>query len=306
VYYEIYIDVLFVINLFADYLLLRLVNRLLKCSATCFRSLLGALTGAAGFCLMLAVSAFRWPCCWHLSHILFSIVTVRIGCKIRGKKLFQGVIGWYVLAFLLGGMLQALLEQPKIRAWTGEMLMGDAPFYVAARTFISLSIISYLLILAGFRLYGLLQGKVSNIADVDIYIGDTCKKVKGLYDTGNRLYDTYTGAPISILEYDVIKSLLSEEEEQEMARMMAMGEGGEHILSFHPHYVLFHSVGKEQGLLLAVTLKQLCIYKDGLQQRVPDPIVALSAKPLSHTGHFQMIIHPDNISGQKTPFLPGI
>lgn len=294
-YYEIYIDVLFVINLFADFLLLRIVNRLLKCSATCFRSLAGALAGAGGFCALLAMSVYQQPGLWYLLQILLSLAVVQIGCGCTGKHLLLALFAWYISAFLLGGMLEALLSQPAIRSAAGEILMGDAPFSVAVRTFVFLGIISYLLIAAGIRLYGLLKGKVSNIADVIVYAGNKSKKVKGLYDTGNRLYDTYTRAPVSILEYDVIKGLLSEEEEQEMTRMLAMGEGGEHIASYHPHYILFHSVGKEQGLLLAVTLKQLCIFEDGSSQRIMNPVVALSTRPLSHNGHFQMIIHPDSI-----------
>lgn len=296
-YYEIYIDVLFVINLFADYLLLRLLNRLLRCSATHGRSLAGALLGAAGFCLMLVVSLYRYPIFWHLFSILLSIILVKIGCRCSGKLLLAGVVGWYILAFLLGGVLRFLLEQPIIRIWTGNVLLGNAPMYVALRTFISLSVISYVLILAGFRLYDLFRGKVSNIVDVEIYAGDTCKKVKGLYDTGNQLYDIYTGKPVSILEYDVIKNLLSQEEAAELADMMKLQEAGTCTAALHPHFIPYSSVGNEQGLLLAVTLQQLCIHKDGLTQRIVCPTVGLSDKPLSHTGHFQMIIHPDGVAG---------
>ena len=45
-YYELYIDVYFRINLVMDYLLLLLVRSILKCTATHLRMLLGGLTGA--------------------------------------------------------------------------------------------------------------------------------------------------------------------------------------------------------------------------------------------------------------------
>ena len=47
-YYEFYIDVFFVVNLVMDFLLLRLVNRVLKGTATPLSSLAGAALGAAG------------------------------------------------------------------------------------------------------------------------------------------------------------------------------------------------------------------------------------------------------------------
>ena len=48
VYYEVFIDVLFVINFVMDYFLLQLACRLLGHSATWPRSLAGAAIGAAG------------------------------------------------------------------------------------------------------------------------------------------------------------------------------------------------------------------------------------------------------------------
>ena len=51
-YYEFYIDVFFVVNLVMDFLLLRLVNRVLKGTATPLSSLAGAALGAAGICVI--------------------------------------------------------------------------------------------------------------------------------------------------------------------------------------------------------------------------------------------------------------
>ena len=46
-HYELYIDVFFVENMLMDYFLLRLSNRLMKCSATHLRSLAAAAAGAS-------------------------------------------------------------------------------------------------------------------------------------------------------------------------------------------------------------------------------------------------------------------
>ena len=49
-YYELYLDVLFLENLLADYLLLGLLKRMLKCQAGRLRRMLGAAVGSLGVC----------------------------------------------------------------------------------------------------------------------------------------------------------------------------------------------------------------------------------------------------------------
>lgn len=58
-YYELFIDVFFATNLVMDYFLLRLVNRLLHCSATQIRSLAGGAFGALSVSLLIAMECFR-------------------------------------------------------------------------------------------------------------------------------------------------------------------------------------------------------------------------------------------------------
>ena len=50
-YYEVYIDVLFLINFMMDYLLLLIVRRVLKCTATHGNICVGSIFGAAAVCI---------------------------------------------------------------------------------------------------------------------------------------------------------------------------------------------------------------------------------------------------------------
>ena len=52
VYYELYVDVLFLVNFMMDYLLLLLVKKMLKCTATHGRVCLGAFAGALLTCIV--------------------------------------------------------------------------------------------------------------------------------------------------------------------------------------------------------------------------------------------------------------
>ena len=123
VYYEFYIDVFFVVNLVMDFLLLRLVNRVLKGTAT---------------------------------------------------PLLYG------FSFLTGGILTAL------PGGTKEGLL----------TFCFITTATYWILILGMRLLEYLKGKSSAICEVIIRAGGKSVKVKGLYDTGNRLRDTLTRKPL--------------------------------------------------------------------------------------------------------------
>ena len=114
-YYEIFIDVLFTMNYVMDFFLLRLVNRLLHSSATLGRSLLGALIGAGGVCL-LAIHPGSRIMNTILVHVVINTLMVRFGCKLKKiRELVKGILVLYMAAFLLGGMM--MLVQRYSGSW---------------------------------------------------------------------------------------------------------------------------------------------------------------------------------------------
>ena len=60
-YYELYIDVLFLVNFMMDYILLLLVRKMLKCTATHGNVFMGAMTGSFLTCLIIVLP---------ISHVL--------------------------------------------------------------------------------------------------------------------------------------------------------------------------------------------------------------------------------------------
>ncbi len=98
-YYEFYIDVFFVVNLFMDFLVLCLTNRILRGTARPWRALWGALAGAA------LISLFFWTAkeINIINMLIFSLgttlVMVRLGCGLRkGKELLTGFLTWRKVA----------------------------------------------------------------------------------------------------------------------------------------------------------------------------------------------------------------
>lgn len=277
-YYEIYIDVVFIINLFMDYLLLRLVNHLCGGSATRLRSFLGALIGATGFCTAVICELYQNKSIWYAVHGVLAMLMLHISGMGKRMALLKAFGCWCMVCVLMGGILYTMLH-------------GLTPF----RAFAVFSILGYVLILAGIHIYQFWQHKTSHLLDVLLVYDGKQIKIKGLYDTGNQLYDSCTQAPVSVLAYETFKELLSEEEEIELSHFFHQPMVNTGILHFHPHFIPYHSVGNKQGMLMAVTLEKLLIcYKENWIT-VHNPVIALSPELLSDKTHFQMIIHPDCI-----------
>ena len=113
----------------------------------------------------------------------------------------------------------------------------------------------------------------------------------GLYDTGNRLCDTVTGAPVSVADPEILRSLLSEELTDRLLHLKERPEEIEstEIADLKPHYLSFQTVGREVQLILAVTLEDLCIQIPGERIHVSGPVFALSSEPFALGKEYKVI-----------------
>ena len=200
--YELYIDVFFLENLLMDYFLLRLSVRLLKCSATHLRCLAAAAAGAGLSCLGV-VFLRKYPL---LNTVLVSVaataIMVRFGCKIKDKKRFlQGILCLYLSAVLLSAVWRLLVRFAGTAVLKGVVVWGTAAYVIT--TFL-------------LWLYESLRENASRIWKVVLCQGEVCKEVKGLYDTGNGLWDTTCRRPVSVIRYSLIKELFSPELQKEL------------------------------------------------------------------------------------------
>ena len=287
-YYEFYIDVFFVVNLVMDFLLLRLVNRVLKGTATPLRSLAGAALGAAGICVITLLPLSSSYVRVLLSHGFLGVLMVWVGCRCRSwRKLVTGLLLLYGFSFLTGGILTALPVSTK------EGLL----------TFCFITTATYWILILGMRLLEYLKGKSSAICEVVIRAGGKSVKVKGLYDTGNRLRDTLTRKPVSVVEYGKFEELLGEDQKASFERLLDGNGSTEDIcarsvLAFHPHYISYRSVGQDNGLMLAVTVDELYVSAGEEGSVVKHAVLGLAGNQLSTAGNFQIIVNPCIVSAE--------
>ena len=259
-YYELYLDVLFLENLLADYLLLSLLNKILRTSVRRLRRLFGAAIGSLGVCcLYLFFIEGTWMGKLFI-YVVFSTVMVKIGLGIRDwRECGRAVILLYICGFLLGGIFQWVQRQNSFSLYP----------------FAGFTLISYCLLSASMKWLMKLRKHLGNVFETVVGFHGRTIRVKGLLDTGNQLRDPIFQKPVSILTEHVKQELCGSEE---------------------PLYQMipFHSLGEPKGLMPAFFADYLCIRKrDGKEKRIERPLLGITKEPLSSQKEYDMILHPD-------------
>ena len=285
-YYELYIDVYFLINLVMDYLLLLLVRSILKCTATHLRMLLGGLTGAAGACGIVLLPASLLIGKLILTYGILPVCLVKIGLQLKGKKLMvKGIVLFYLVSFLTGGVYQ----------WLYEHTSSKTGF----RTFLFFSVASYALIQAGMGVYRHFMAKNGNIYPVVLFWKGKCCHTMGLLDTGNSLKDPVRNKPVCIIEYDALSELMTTDMCRQVEDMLKLRicETQEYEPDGNFYYIPYHAVGKTNGLLPGCSIDYLRIDLDGEARIVKKPVLGICAEQVSSQKRYQMILHPQLLEG---------
>lgn len=257
-YYELYLDVLFLVNFMMDYILLLLVRKVVKSSATLGYICLGALTGAALACAVTLVPLPSSFVKFVLFHLVINILMVRIGLRLPwNRKLLKGVLVLYAAGFLTGGVFEYFHQYVEV----GSL-------------FFALSIVCYYIVSAVFWLLSGIWKLDSYQCEVELRQGTQVLKVPALMDTGNRLRDKLTGKPVSIIERPAAMELFA-------------GKFPEGL-----RYIPCHTIGKKRGVIPVVTLDRLKILDEG-EEWIEHPLVGITGESVTEDGEYRMILHPD-------------
>lgn len=277
-YYEFYIDVFFVVNLFMDFLVLCLTNRILRGSAKPWRALLGALAGALGISLFFWLSKEINTVNILIFSIGMSFAMVWLDCRpCIGKELLAGVLACWGISFLLGGLLYALPP----RAGKGILI------------FFTITFTAYWILNTGIRLFKYLKGKAVLRCRVILETGGQKIELKGLLDTGNCLTDTDTGKPVCVMEKSRFSGMLEKKQQDALESFCAMEDFGEgDAENLKPRFLIYTALGCERGLLPVVTADRLVIFWEGKKICLSQAAIGLSDAPLSPYGKFEIIISP--------------
>lgn len=256
-YYELYIDVLFLVNFLMDYLLLLIAKRVLRKPASCGRICLGALAGALLTCITVAVRIPSALVKGILFYGLIPPVMLAAGIGVKDlRSLLRGVAALYIGGFLLGGIFTSLRQYVQV----GSL-------------FFALAVSSYYLASGVLRLLALLLHFGESHCQVSLQFGGRRVLALAVIDTGNHLRDPLSGKAVSVVSRDMAEKLFDGK----------LPEGMRHIP--------YRTIGKHAGTIPVIMIDGLRIEGEG-ESWIREPMIAVGDDS-SFGNACDVIINPD-------------
>ncbi len=264
-YYKLYIDSVFILQMTINLYLLSLAGQILKCTATHRRIWTGAVMGAAMTCAVMVVPIGTVGARTLVGAIPVSMCMLCVTFRIyRGKKLIHASLVMAGCGFFLGSIMIWILNRLRM------VLKGGMSLAVI----LGISYFSYRVM---WKILLILQRRKEEfVKTVGIYVPELdCKlHVKALLDTGNHLTDPVSGAPVCLISRGLAEQLRS---------------------CFQPekyHVIPFQSVGRNRGMMHAYELPELEIEDREQNIKKEHVIVAICNTGISEESIYQMILHP--------------
>lgn len=277
-YYEVYIDIVFLTNLLMDYILLRLVGKLFRCRGSRKRYLLAATIGALFSCFILYVQMDGFLPVVILLHGACAMGMLWLGCGLKkGSLLVKAMVSMYLTAFLLGGLWVAVTA--------GGQMTWDNFLLFAAGSYFGLSALIYL--------SDSIRAQRKNIYPITLSYQGKVQSAYGFYDTGNLWTDPISGMPVSVMKPELLEPMLSGEL---LNKLKHLNENpGEQesteLLRLKPRFLSYRTVGQEEGMMLAITLEDLCIHTPREVVHVSGPVFALAFEPSALEKEYKVLLN---------------
>lgn len=272
----VYIDLLFLLNLTANYLLLLMAGRM--CGKVLNRPLL-ALAAALGalYASLLFLPELEWLCaapCKAASGVL--MVLVAYGAQ---RGLLRTALCFFGASAALGGMV-----------WAAELMGGHSLSLERGvlYSWVDIRLLLLLLVLC-YALLSLLSGRLfrhrrAELVPATVRRGSARVELTALLDTGNTLADPATNRPVLVAEGECCRALLPiplplDRPVEALTELGRLGIGGYRLLPYR-------AVGVDHGLLLAVRADSVVVGREDLGSI----LVAFSPTAVSDGGGYQALI----------------
>jgi len=255
VYYEVYVDVLFFENLWMNLLLLGLTAWVWQETVKVWRMILAACIGSLGACVLVIASSWMSGAGYFLGA--FVLAAGMAGIAFSGKKhFFTRLFSLYIESFVLNGILRYFGQFHSLaKGWI--LVFGS---------------LSALLLLIAQYLWKQNKRQQKLVVLVSLVNGSSRISVDAFYDTGNGLYDPFSGKPVSILAEELLNVLLKESKKEMIPRMI-------------PYQTISQS-----GVLKAYILDQMVIQHPDGERILERPIIACMP---GEKRQYQLILHRD-------------
>ena len=257
---SLYIDLFFLWNFWMNALVLFVVRQLTKTYRT-IRCLVAAATGATIACL-----GVIWYISSGLEGVLFAMelggVLLMNVLAFGGKNLLWHMFLHVIATVSVAGIFLYILSA----LGTGKNTLAVVVVSVTAGIFCVL-----------LEKKSRIRWKEEHMkAKTVLEFGDRKLFVTALMDTGNKLYDPFFHKPVILVDEKLIREMICFCREECPEKL---------------HFIPFHSVGKDEGLLEGITFDCVSIMWQNKQRKFQKVIAAATKESLYKGKEYQVIFH---------------
>lgn len=282
---KVYVDVLLVINYVVNLLLMECTARLTGRRPARKRMVLAALTGAVGaLTIFLPVSGFVVPL---LIRLGLAAVIVAITFGWHGRRAFAGeLFVFFAVSMFFSGVMLAvqILFAPQGMLYAN----GIVYFELSSITLVLTTAAAYAALSVLHRIWG--RGQLrETVYLVEVVLNGKTVQLDALLDTGNRLYEPFSGAPVMVCGLDAISPLFSPAQIADLCarRYLDPDWHGETAFRLVPYRAV-----SGQGMLPAFCPDRLLVCRDGEWVKVERVYIAVCAEPIGGEA-YTAILHPE-------------
>lgn len=289
----VYVDVVFMENLFMNYIILfatAVINKVeIKLIRILISSILGSIYSIVAYTNIL--SNFTGL----IIKILLSVAMIYIAFYPDSLKRFmKQLLIFYLATFTFGGVAFALLYFIR----PGEILIENGIYIGTYPIKIALlgGIVGFVIITIAFNI---IKGKISKkdmFCDISIYINSKIKEMRAMIDTGNLLKEPITGMPVIIVEKEELEGILPEEILDNLEKIInGEVENIKNIEQFMNRFrvIPFNSLGKQNGLLLGIKADKIIINYDENKIENKNIILGIYEKKLCKNDSYKALLGLD-------------
>jgi len=280
-----YADLLFLLNFFADYVLLLLTARLRVLQSNVTKLTIAAFLGSVYVIVQLMFPSWTFLTAGFVKMIV-GLLMVRVAFGYHGMQHFvRNISIFYAICFMIAGFMFAAVSVFKLTDF------GWIQFVIL----FSIGAVLVLLIERSYRRKHQVQ---SGVFPVSIVIDDITIQCRGLVDTGNHLADPISRKPVSVTQWDVWTDVLPEE------ILIALRNGDSQLListldvqPFRWHHRLslipYRTVGSNGHSLMATLRVDRVMLDCGDKVKIMErALIGINPATLCHDNRYNAIIHP--------------
>lgn len=285
----VYLDVLFIVNLFVNYFLLLSTVQFIHRKPRRLRLLLGALLGSAASALILLPDLGFLPMLAVKLCLAALIVLVSFGYCSKAVYI-KTVLIFFGVNFIFAGVMLALwllIKPPGMYYSNGMVYFNISAVALAAGTILSYLAIRAICFVIDRRVHA------DKVYQAIVEVDGKQAVLTALHDTGNHLVEMFSGLPVVVCELSAVKALLP----ADLYHFFAFPSSeGLSRLERHPwrprvRLVSYRAVGTG-GVVAAFKPDKFTVVLSSGREEQREAFIGVTSTALSQ-GEFNSILHAD-------------